>query len=381
MARRLAIGQIGAGFIGRTHVFGYTAQPVVFPEAAAFPVLELLAEATPALAAAGAARLGFRRHTSDWRALVEDPGVDIVDISVPSHLHREIALAAIAAGKIVYCEKPVGLDGIEATEIAEAARRAGVPSLVGFTYLRNPLVSFARRLVAEGALGRLLHFRGAHNEDYLSDPAHPFIWRCDPAIAGKAGALGDLGCHIISIAEALCGKIKAVSAMTRIIVPERPEAPGSGVLRKVANDDQVQFLAEFAGGATGHLEASRVATGSKMDITFELTGTEGAIHFDGERMGELRLYSRRDGADRQGFRTINLGPAHPPYGRFLPGAGHGLSFNDLKVIEVQALMQLAGAGEPAEPDLAGAAHIGRVLDAVLASAAERRWAQPDDGGR
>src|SRR6266446_5551473 len=312
MTRPLRIGLIGAGFIGRAHVHGYTAMPVVFPDASAHPVLELLAEATPELAAAAAKRLGFRRHTPDWRALVADPAIDIVDICVPSNLHREIALAAIAAGKTVYCEKPVGLNGGEASEIAAAAGRAGVKSLVGFTYLRNPLIAFARKLIEEGAIGRLLHIRGAHNEDYLSDPAHPFIWRCDPAIAGKAGALG-------------------------------------------------------------HLEASRVATGSKMDVTYELTGNEGAIHFDGERMNEIRLYSSRDGADRQGFRTIYSGPAHPPYGNFVPGAAHGLGFNDHKVIEVQELMELVAAGRPAGPDLAGAAQIGRVLDAVLASAEERRW--------
>jgi predicted dehydrogenase len=377
MARQINVGLIGAGFIGRAHVFGYTAQPVVFPEAAARPNLELLAEATPALAEAAASRLGFRRSTGDWRALVGDPAIDVVDICVPSNLHREIALGAIAAGKAVYCEKPVGLHGGEASEIAEAAKRAGSRSLVGFTYLRNPLVSFARRLIEEGAIGRVLHFRGAHNEDYLSDPAHPFIWRCDPAIAGRAGALGDLGCHIISIAEALCGEIRSVSAMSRIVFKERPVRAGAAETRTVGNDDQVQFLCEFGGGATGHLEASRVATGSRMDITFEVTGTEGAIHFDGERLGEIRLFSRRDGADRQGFRTIPAGPTHPPYGNFLPGAAHGLGFNDLKVIEVQDLMQLLGAGSHAAPDLEGAAHIGRVCDAVLASAAERRWVGVD----
>jgi predicted dehydrogenase len=375
VTKRLKIGLIGAGFIGRCHVFGYTAQPVVFPDAAAFPTLELLAEATPELAAAAARRLGFRRHTADWQSLVRDPEVDVVDISVPSNLHRAIALAAIAAGKAVYCEKPVGLDGAEASEIAEAAAKARIKSLVGFTYLRNPLIAFARRLIAEGAIGRVRHFRGAHNEDYLADPAHPFIWRCDPKIAGKAGALGDLGCHIISIAEALCGDIRAVAATTRTLIPQRPVRAGAAEMRAVGNDDQVQFLAEFADGVTGHLEASRIATGSKMDITFEVTGSEGALHFDGERLGEIRLYGRGAASDRQGFQTIHAGPAHPPYGNFLPGAAHGLSFNDLKVIEVQALMQLVGAGVPTGPDLAGAAHIGRVLDAVLVSAAERRWVE------
>ena len=373
MTRQLRIGLIGAGFIGRAHAYGYTAMPRVFPEATAHPVLELIAEATPDLAAAAARRLGFRHHTADWRALIADSAIDIVDICVPSNLHREIALAAVEADKTIYCEKPVGLNGAEAGEIAEAARRKGVKSLVGFTYLRNPLLAFAQKLIAEGAIGRPIHFRGAHNEDYLADPAHPFIWRCDPAIAGKAGALGDLGCHIISLAQALCGEIASVCGMAGIVIDKRPAAPGSKKMRAVGNDDQVQFLAEFASGATGHLEASRVASGSKMDITYELTGTEGAIHFDGERMNEIRLYSGRDPADRQGFRTIYSGPAHPPYGNFVPGAAHGLGFNDHKVIEVHELMELVAAGRPTGPDLAGAAQIGRVMDAVLVSAERRGW--------
>jgi len=373
MSKKLRIGMIGAGFIGRAHVYGYTTMPMIFPDASAHPVLELMAEAPTELAAAAGKRLGFRRHTADWRALVADKDVDIVDICVPSNLHREIALAAIAAGKTVYCEKPIGLNGGQATEIAEAAKRAGVKSLVGFTYLRNPLIAFARKLIDEGALGRLLHIRAAHNEDYLSDPAHPFIWRCDPAVAGKAGSLGDLGCHAISVAQAMCGDIKRVSAQTTIVIKERPVKAGAANKRAVGNDDQVQFIAEFASGATGHIEASRVATGSKMDMTYELTGTEGAIQFDGERMNEMRYFTRRDPADREGFRTIYSGPAHPPYGNFVPGAAHGLGFNDHKVIEVEQLMELVGSGRAAGPDLAGAAQIGRVMDAVLASAESGRW--------
>ena len=141
----------------------------------------------------------------------------------------------------------------------------------------------------------------------------------------------------------------------------------------MGNDDEVQFLVEFAGGATGHIEASRIATGSKMDITYEITGTRGAIHFDGERMNEIRIYSDSDPARRQGFRTIYPGPAHPPYGNFIPAAAHGLGFNDQKVIEVWELMELIAADRPARPDLAEAARIGRVLDAVLASAGKRGW--------
>jgi predicted dehydrogenase len=373
MARELRIGMVGSGYIARAHVYGYRTMPSVFPEAAALPRLEMVADLDETLAASARLRFGFARHSGDWRRLVEDTAVDIVDICFPSVMHREVALAAIAAGKHVYCEKPVGLSGAEASEIAAAAACAGVKSLVGYSYLRNPLVGFARKLIKEGAIGEIVHFRGAHNEDYMADPVAPFVWRCDPKIAGEAGALGDLGGHIVSIARQLAGEIRAVCGQTRTVIKERTVAPGSREMRKVGNDDEAQFLIEFANGATGHIESSRIATGSRMDITYEITGTHGAIQFDGERMNEIKLFSDRDPVDRQGFRTIYAGPAHPPYGNFLPAPGHGLGFNDHKVIEAFELMQLVGKNEPATPDLAEAARIGQVLDAVLRSSAERRW--------
>ena len=371
MARKLRIGLIGSGFIARCHVYGYRTMLSVFPEAAAQPEFELVADMNDDLAKAAAEKFGFRRSTGDWRKLVSDPAVDIVDICVPSHLHKEMALAAIAAGKHVYCEKPVGLNGTEASEIAAAAQKAGVKSLVGYSYLRNPLIAFARKLIQEGAIGEVTHFRGAHNEDYMADPAAPFVWRCDSAIAGKAGALGDLGSHIISIARVLVGEIVSVCGATKTVVPERRLADGKN--RKVENEDQAQFLIEFANGATGHIEASRVATGSHMDITYEIVGTHGQIQFDGERMNEIRFFSDKDPVERRGFRTIFTGPAHPPFGNFVPGTAHGIGFNDQKVIEAYELMELVAAGKPTGPDLADAAHISRILDAVLQSAEERRW--------
>ncbi len=184
---QVRIGLIGAGFVARCHLYGYHAIPAVFPNAAALPMLELVCDANDALAALAATRYGFKRSTGDWRKLVADPDVDVVDICVPSNLHREIALSAIAAGKILYAEKPVGLDAREAAEIAKAAAKAGIQHITGYTYLRNPLIGLAKKLIDEGAIGRIVHFRGAHNEDYLADPQAPFIWRCDAAIAGKAG--------------------------------------------------------------------------------------------------------------------------------------------------------------------------------------------------
>ncbi len=375
--KHIRIGLIGAGFVARCHIYGYRAMPAVFPDTAAVPALELVCDAGETPAAQAAKRYGFRRSTGDWRKLVADPDVDVVDICVPSNLHREMALAAIAAGKHLYAEKPVGLDAREAAEIAAAAAGAGIRHITGYTYLRNPLIGLARKLIDEGAIGRVVHFRGAHNEDYLADPRAPFIWRCDPKVAGKAGALGDLGSHIIAIARHLVGDVEAVCGMARTVFPSRPAATDPTQTQPVGNDDQAQFLLIFKGGAAGHIETSRVATGSHMDITYEITGTEGAIQFDGERMNELRLYSSRDPRDRRGFRRVYAGPEHPPYGNFTPGAGHGLGFNDHKVIEVYELMQLIAAGKPALTDLEDAAAIAVILDAVLTSAAERRWVTID----
>jgi len=370
---KLRIGLIGAGFIARCHAYAYRVLPMVFPEAPAHPEMALVCDQNQALAEAAAQRFGFARATGDWQALVNDPAIDVVDICVPSNLHKPIALAAIAAGKHIYCEKPVGLCGTEAQEIAEAAAKAGRRSLVGFTYLRHPVLGLARRLIDEGAIGTVTHFRGQHNEDYLCDPASPFTWRCDPAIGGKAGALGDLGAHIISLARALCGEISAVNASRHTVITERPIQAGGSEMRPVGNDDITQMLVRFASGASGYLEASRIATGSKMNIGFEITGSEGAIRFDGERINELQVFDRRPGLRTAGFRTILANPEHPPYGNFIPAPGHGLGFNDLKVIEVKELMEAVMTGRSAGPDLSEAARIGAIMDGAILSSERGGW--------
>jgi predicted dehydrogenase len=372
-ARPVRIGLIGAGAIARCHVHGYRVHDTTFPESGGTPVLEAVAEATPELATQAAARFGFRQAAPRWQAIVESPDIDVVDICVPSALHREIALQAIANGKTIYCEKPVGLSGSEAREVAVAARQAGIASLTGYTYLRNPLIGLARQLIAEGTIGDIVLFRGTHNEDYLSDPGAAFSWRCDRAVAGLAGALGDLGSHIISIALHLVGDIASVSADTRIVIGERVAAKGSASRRQVSNDDQALALLRFANGVQGYVEASRIATGSKMAINYEIVGTKGALRFEGERGGELNLHVAGAAPERAGFTRILTHPAHPFYGQISPGAGHGLSFNDHKAIEVHELMELVTKGRPPLTTLDTAARVGAVLDAVIASAASGRW--------
>lgn len=375
MARKsLGIGLIGSGFIARCHVFGYRQMPVAFPAVGAVPRLEIVSDITTELAERAADQFGFACSTSDWRKVVSDPKVDIVDICVPSQLHREIALAAIAAGKTVYCEKPVGLSSAEAKDMARAAGTAKIKSLVGFTYLRNPLMQLASEIVADGTIGEVVSFAGVHNEDYMSDPDAPFSWRCDASIAGKAGALGDLGCHIISIARMLAGEIAEVNCDLRTVYRQRKLADGR--LREVENEDEANALIRFKTGARGTISSSRIATGAKMRVGFDLVGTKGALRFDGERLGELQLYTREANGERVGFKTIYAAPSHLPGGVLLPGPAHGISFNDLKTIEIRDLMELAiGEANPG-PDLAEAARIGAVVDAMLESGATREWVAP-----
>jgi len=373
--RPVRIGLIGAGAIARCHVHGYRVHDSTFGSNGGSPVLETVAEATPQLAAEAAARLGFRHAAPDWRAVVESRDIDVVDICVPSALHREIALQAIANGKVIYCEKPVGLSGSDAREVAEAARQAMVASITGYTYLRNPLIGLARKLIEEGVLGEIVLFRGTHNEDYLADPAAPFTWRCDQALAGKAGALGDLGSHIISIALHLVGDIAAVTGETRIVTRKRIAASHSSDRREVSNDDQALALLRFGDGVQGYVEASRIATGSKMALNYEIVGTKGALRFEGERSGELNLHVADEAPERAGFTRILSHPSHPFYAEISLGAGHGLSFNDHKAIEVHELMELVATGRPPLTTLDTAAKVGAVLDAVIASAASGRWSE------
>jgi predicted dehydrogenase len=374
-ARPVRIGLIGAGAISRCHVHGYRIHDTTFAGNGGSPVLEAVAEATPELAAEAAARFGFRHGAANWRAVVESPEIDVVDICVPSALHREIALSAIAHGKFVYCEKPVGLSGGDAREVAQAAAQAGIKSITGYTYLRNPLIGLARKLIDDGVLGDIVLFRGTHNEDYLSDPTTPFSWRCDRAVAGMAGALGDLGSHIISIALHLVGDITAVIGDTRIVIGERFAARNSADRRRVSNDDQALALLRFASGVQGYVEASRIATGSKMAINYEIVGTKGSLRFEGERGGELNLHVAGETPETAGFTRILVNPEHPFYAQISPGAGHGLSFNDHKAIEVHELMELVAEGRPPLTTLDTAAKVGAVLDAVIASAGSGRWSE------
>lgn len=364
----IGIGLIGTGFMGKCHALAYGAVKAVFGDVPA-PRLELLCEVPADKAGRLAGQFGFARATGDWRALVADPSVDIVCITTPNKLHREMAVAALQAGKHVHCEKPMALTLEDAHAMAQAAAGAPGRTIVGYNYIHNPAFQHARTLIAEGAIGRPIHFRGFVDEDYQADPDLPWTWRATKADAGL-GALGDMGCHMISMATALLGPIESVIGDIRTVHATRP-SPQDGTPRPVENEDIASAILTFASGVQGLFSTSRSAWGRKNMMVVEVHGTQGMIRFDQERMNELQLFQNTGNPAEQGFRTILTGPLHAPYGQFTPAAGHQLGFNDLKVIEAAGLLRAIAGGRQASPSFAEALEIEKVIHAIATSGGTR----------
>ena len=382
--KEIRIGQIGGlGWMGHTHALVYAAEPRVFGPEPAVPVLEMIAEADETLAREAGASCGARRWTANWRELVEDPAIDVVDIVTPNSMHHEMALAAIAAGKDVYCEKPLALNATESREMADAAAKKGVRTLVGYNYPHHPVHAIAKARIEGGELGDLVHARLSLNVDFLADPNGPFIWRCDKAVAGS-GIIGDGAGHLFGFTQYLIGDVAEVCGNLEIVVAERPAVEGAAVgrtvgpgaerqMRTVDTDDSAQVILRFENGATGIMDASRVHTGTKLAIGYDIVGTKGALRWDYDRMNELQVYDASDPADRQGFKRIEVGPTHPYYGAFYPVPNLGFGYNDMKLVEVRKLVEgIAGDGE-LWPDFAVAHRIQRNIDAVIASHERRGW--------
>lgn len=371
---KIGLGLIGSGFMGKTHVYGFaTAQRVFdFPFELDFATVCDIDEASAELARKS---FGFRQASADWRSLLSDPEIDIVDITAPNTLHKEMALAAIAAGKHVYCEKPLAPTAAEALEMTEAAEAAGIVTQVGFNYLKNPMMALAREMIASGELGEIRSFRGIHAEDYMADAAQPVTWRHDPA--GGGGALADLGSHVLATARYLLGPIASVMGHCRTQITQRPVAPGAEETVEIETDDVAQVFVTFANGAAGSIEANWIATGRKMQHEFEVYGSKGALVCSKERFNELHYYDTADAVGRQGFRTIAAGPDHPPYGDFCVAPGHQLGFNDLKAIEVRDFLN-AIAGQPlVGPGFREGYEVQRLVESIYRSAREKRWIEID----
>lgn len=365
--KRLRIGLIGTGFMGKAHSFGFTSAPRVFDLPCEFD-LHMVADITDEAAASAARALGFENSTSNWMDIINTPEIDIVSITAPNALHKEMSLAAIAAGKHVYCEKPLAPLAADAREMSDAAESAGIKTQVGFNYICNPMLVLARNMIAAGELGEIRSYRGIHAEDYMANANDPFTFRHDPT---GGGALADLGSHALATAEFLLGPISEVMGDCVTVIDERPD--GKDTKRKVEVDDIGRAFVRFENGASGSIEANWVATGRKMQHDFEVYGSKGALSFSQERFNELHFYSCDDPMGRQGFRRIEASPAHPPYGLFCVASGHQIGFNDLKAIEVAGFVA-AVLGKTDEPfNFRAGLRIQTLIETIQRSSKERTW--------
>ncbi|MDD7569746.1 MAG: Gfo/Idh/MocA family oxidoreductase [[Actinobacillus] rossii] len=370
--KKVRIGLIGTGYIGRCHAIAYAQAPTVFNLDGNLE-LEFLAEITPELASQKAKEFGFKRSTGDWRDVVSDPNVDVVDICTPNFLHKEIALEAIRHGKTVYSEKPLALTSADAKTMYEEAQKADVKTLVGFNYIKNPTTQLAREIIERGEIGEVIHFYGTHNEDYLASADAPLDWHCVKAKAGL-GTLGDLGAHIVQMAQYLVGQdISSVIGDMQTVIKERRNPQNLAEYLPVENEDQATALLRFENGCMGTIETSRIASGRKMGLSYVITGTKGTITYTQERMAELKLYIHSDDPARQGFKTILTGPLHPDYKNFCVSAGHGIGFNDQKTVEIRDLVNGVANNQKMYPDFEEGFKVSRVLDAIALSCHEKRW--------
>lgn len=362
----IGIGIVGGGYMGKAHAMAMGSVARTF-DLALRPTLVSVAASSPASAERYRDAFGFAKAAADWREVVEDPSVDAIIIASPQNTHKDIALAAAAKGKPVFCEKPLGASVEEANAMVDAVENAGVANMVGFNYPRAPAVQLARKLLADGRIGRPYFFRIEHSEDFYADPNAPASWRTRGMAYGTAG---DLAPHPVNAAMALGGAIAEVSATIDTVVKERPGDKG---MEPVLNDDVMQFMCRFESGATGHILASRVATGRKMGYVFEVFGEDGALRFDMEDQNSLWFFDRNDPSEIAGFRRILTGHASPDFAALCPGDGHGTGYQEQIVIEAKDFLKAIETGNPVWPTFRDGLDVWRVINAGLEAAKSGGW--------
>lgn len=352
--------------MGKAHAVAMAAVGAVF-DTTLRPRLEMVAASSPDSAERYRRSFGFARAASDWRELVTDTRVEAIVIASPQTTHRDIAETAFAQGKPVFCEKPLGASLKDAEAMVAAAEASGCTNMIGFNYVRTPATQYARKLLAEDAIGQVTWFRGEHTEDFLADPALPANWRT----TGRAnGTMGDLAPHMINCALALMGPIESLTAQIDTIHHKRPGPDGP---QTVDNDDQAQLMVRFASGVPGHLYFSRAATGRKMGYAYEIHGTKGAIRFDQEDQNALWLYSSDQPEASRGFIKILTGPAHPDYLPFCQGPGHGTGYQDQIIIEARDFLRAIETGDAVWPTFRDGLAVARVIETAFSSAETGQW--------
>ena len=376
------VAMIGYAFMGAAHSQAWRNVHRFF-DLGVTPEMAVVVGRDGVKAAAAAERLGWQSSATDWREVIAREDIDVVDICTPGDTHAEIAIAALAAGKHVLCEKPLANSVEEADAMVAAAvsaRAHGARSMVGFSYRRVPAVALMRRMIADGAVGQIRHVRGQYLQDWITDPEFPLVWRLRKEVAGS-GALGDIGAHVLDMAQFVTGqRIDALAAQTETFVRERPLPEGDGALGaatagtgaqtgEVTVDDAAVLIARTDGGALATFEASRFATGRKNHIVLEVNGSRGSLVFEFEDMNGLRYYDGSAG-DRAGFARIDVTePTHPYIEGWWP-PGHGLGYEHTFVNQARDFLEAIATGADPTPSFEDGAAIQRLLAGVERSAAD-----------
>jgi predicted dehydrogenase len=382
MTRTIGVGVIGMGWMGTVHSRAYQQSPNRFPNSGIRPRLVSCADEVETGARQAQELFGFERYTTDWKRLIADPDVEVVNITAPNNLHLEIVRAAAEAGKHIFCEKPVGRGPEETAEIERAARRAGVLTWVGYNYRWAPVVQHARQLIRAGRLGKLTHYRGRFLVGYGSNPHGVLSWRFQRELAGL-GTLGDLMSHVIDMAHMIAGPIQRVVANRETFIPQRPLAtPGEGThfsvsaggpMGDVTNEDYVGVLVRFENGVQGTLEACRIINGPQCEMAFEVNGTQGALSWNFERMNELELYLPAENGAHAGHTQVFGRPEHPFYAQFYPGPALSMSYEDLKLIEAHQFLKSIRDEQQGAPGFAEALAVASVQAAIQRSWETEHW--------
>ncbi len=389
MPQEVNVGLIGYSFMGKVHSHAFKDMSFFFPEAAAYPVMKAICGRNEANVSDAAKTFGWQSYETDWKKLIGRDDIHLIDVSTPGDSHAEIAIAAAEAGKHVFCEKPLANNLAEARAMADAVRNAGVKSMVAYNYRRVPAVALAKKLIEEGRIGDIYHWRAVYLQDWIMDPNFPLVWRLQKEKAGS-GPHGDLNAHIIDLARYLVGDISEVSGMQETFIKERPIAEeidaalgastgGSSQMGQVTVDDTTLFLARFENGAVGTFEATRFAGGRRNGNRFEINGSKGSIAFNLEKMNELQYYNREDEDHIQGFREIIVNEGVHPYMDHWWPPGHIIGWEHTFIHEVYDLMQaIGGADDNLHPDFDEGVKDQAVLEAVSISAENKSWIKVAD---
>lgn len=377
MAKTLRVGLIGYRFMGRAHSNAWRQAPRFFHLKANVELHTICGRHAAGVQAARA-QLGWQKATTDWHEIVESPLIDIVDIVTPNHLHAEMAIAAVKNGKHVLCEKPLALNVKQAEAMVAAANKAKVVHMVCHNYRRIPAIALAKRMIGEGALGRIFHFHARYAQDRLADPEFPLDWRLQKETSG-CGVHSDINSHVIDLGRYLVGEFEQVCGLLNTFIPERPLADalakGARKMGRVTVPDSAIFIGRMENGVLANVEATRYALGRKNHIAIEINGSKGSIYFDFEDMNRLKYYNGDDLKDRRGFRDILVTErdgVQPYVGHWWP-PGHGIGYEHTFIHTVADFVNACVEGKPVHPTFEDGLKNQRVLAAVEESSQKGKW--------